>query len=123
MIVVLLWKIVFFAVKAADVIFTTQFIVTGPFPKAVVVAPVTVSVPFWTVPAVNWTVVPFTVSVPPFMSSVPLVTVRLLILVLAPSLQVLPPVTTVTLSAAPGIPLGAQLVAVFHDVEVVPVQV
>src|SRR5580658_4643441 len=102
---------------------TTQFMVTGPLPKVFVVAPFIVIVPFCTIPAVNCAVVPLTVSVPPFMSSVPLVSVRLLMLVLAPSLQLLLPVTMVTLSAEPGIPLGVQLVAVFHDVEVEPFHV
>src|SRR5579872_3749507 len=121
-IVTVFWNRVFFVVKVADVILTTQFMVRGPLPKLVVVAAVTVRVPFCSVPVVNWAVVPLTVSVPPFMSSVPLVRVRLLMLVEAPSLQTLPD-TTVTLSAGPGIPLGAQLVAVFQEVETAPTQV
>ena len=117
------WNVAFLAVNAAEVILTIQFIVTALLPKVVVVAPVTLRVPFCTVPNVNCAVVPLTVNVPAFRSRVPLVNVRLLMLTLAPNLQVLLPVTMVTLSAAPGTPLGAQLAAVFHDVDDAPVQV
>src|SRR5579863_7558476 len=102
------WKVVFFMVMVADVMFAVQFIIVGPRPKEVVVAFVTVRVPFCTVPVVKVTVGPLTVSVLPPRSSVPVVSVRLLIDEVAFSTQLLRLKMTVTLSAAPGIPLGNQ---------------
>lgn len=118
-----LWKVVFLIVRVAEVILTLQFMVIGPLPKVVVVAPETVKVPFCTLPAVNVAVVPATVSVPLPRSRVPLVRVKFVIVVAALSVQILPPVTMVTLSAAPGIPLGVQFPAVFHAVDPDPFQV
>ena len=102
---------------------TIQFMVTGPLPKEVVVALGIVIDPFCTVPVVKVAVVPLTVSAYPPMSSVPLVSLKLLIAVLALKTQVLLPVTMVTWSVAPGIPLGVQLVGVFQLVEEDPFQV
>src|SRR5579871_35700 len=96
----------------AETIFTVQFITTGPVVKLVFVAAGTLRDPFCTVPLVNWAVVPPAVSVNPPRSSVPLVRVIFDMLVFAFNAQVLLPVTIVTLSMLPGMPLGVQLAAV-----------
>ena len=107
---------------AAEVTLTIQFMVTVLLPKTTVVAAGVRKVPFCAVPLVNVAAV-LAVRVSPTMSSVPLVRVKLLMVVVAFSWQVWLPVTMVTLSAAPGIPLGVQLPAVFQEEESDPFQV
>src|SRR6202035_4486302 len=114
---------VFLSVTAAEVILTMQFMVRGPFPNVVVVAPETVISPFCTMPAVNCAVVPPAVRVNPPKSSIPLVIVIFVIPVLAFNRQVLLPATIVTLSAAPGLPLGVQLPGTFQAVDIIPFHV
>jgi hypothetical protein len=96
---------------------------TGPVLKVVVVAAGTLSDPFCTVPLVKVAVAPPAVSVKPPRSSVPLVRVIFVMPEVAFKMQVLLPVTIVTLSTLPGIPLGVQLPAVFQAVEIDPFQV
>src|ERR1700722_916757 len=101
---------------------TIQFMVTALLPKTTVVAADMRKVPFCTVPLVNVAaVLVLRVSLP--MCSVPLVSVKLLMVVVTFSWQAWLPVTTVTLSAAPGIPLGVQLPPVFQEEESDPFHV
>ena len=106
-----------------ELIFTVQFMTVGPLPNVVVVAAGTLRAPFCIVPLVKMAVAPAAVSVKPPRSSVPLVRVIFVMLVAAFNEQVLLPVTIVTLSGLPGIPLGVQLPAVFQAVETDPFQV
>jgi len=102
---------------------TLQFMVTGPVVKVVDVADGMFSEPFCTVPFAKMAVVPAMVKMPPPRSIVPLVRVKLLMVGLPVTWQVLLPVTIVTLSMLPGMPLGVQLPAVFQSVEIEPFHV
>ena len=91
-------------------------------PEKVCVAPVALNVPLLHCPPVAEST-PVVVSVLPPKFNTPVVIVKLTIEIDDGKIQLLPPVTMITLSAAPGVPFGVQLVGVFHAVEVAPFHV